>query len=369
MTTTTDLDRAEDLKERAGDEELTDSDVETLIELLDSDDEEARGVAAKALSSHSKDHAAGLREYAPEFRSRVTEPDQDSTRQSYLGETLSQIGLVAPEEVVPVAQTLFEFTMKPWRFFSFTDAVVAAAVDDDEVLNFLRSRTDSDSQPERNNAHYALSKVADEAPGRITPHLAEFVEVVDDGSEYLKIRGHAAKTYGLAAAESTTVRPEGDSLSTLLESRESTAVEGALASLAALTEHPSMDLAPGLYDERLEILAAGDDEEVSLWSDDRKRVEAIQEYLAGRTGAHTTDSGGGQAGGEETQVFDGSETTEVAPADVGGEAANGSRTTGETGAGDDRDGSSGVSFCPNCGEDLRQWSDPSFCTGCGFEFP
>lgn len=367
MTTITDLDRAENLKDRAGSDDFTDSDIETLIDLLDSDDEEARGVAAKALSSHSKDHAATLQGYAPEFRDRVTEPDQDSTRQSYLGETLSQIGLIAPEEVVPVADTLFEFTMKPWRYFSFTDALVAATVDD-EVLDLLRSRTDSDSQPERNNAHYALSRVAEEAPERITPFLHEFVGVVDDDSEYLKIRGHAAKTYGLAAAESTSVRPEGDSLSTLLRSRESTAVEGALASLVVLTKHPSMELAPGLYNDRLDVLAAGDDEEISLWSEDKERVETIQEYLAERTktAAQTTASGGAQPAGEKTQVFDGPGNTRSSPGTSEADSTDGTDAAGGRDA-DDAGGSTAVSFCPNCGEDLRQWSDPSFCSGCGFE--
>lgn len=40
-----DLLRAETLQEQAG-ENLSDSEIRTLIELLDSDDEEARGVAA-----------------------------------------------------------------------------------------------------------------------------------------------------------------------------------------------------------------------------------------------------------------------------------------------------------------------------------
>lgn len=353
MATETDLDCAETLKERA-DDDLTRDDIGTLVDLLDSDSEEARGVAARALSSYSKDHPSDLLEYASEFRSRVTEPDQDSTRQSHLGETLSQIGLVAPKKVAPVAETLFEFTMKPWRFFSFTDGVVSAAVEDDRVLDFLRSQIDSGSKAERNNAHLALSRVAEKAPDRVAPHLSEFIDVVEDDSEYLKIRGHAAKTYGLAASTSTTVRPTDDALSMLLESRDSIAVKGSLAALVAITEHPSMYLASELFIDRLEVLADGDDEEVSLWSEDRQRVETVRKYLADRTRSGDEASGSAAAddSSEETQVFGEAGNTEVAPADVGGNA--------------DRSGS--ISFCPNCGEDLRQWSDLSFCSDCGFEF-
>lgn len=345
----TDLDRAETLKEQAGDE-LPDSDVQTLIELLDSDDEEAQGVAAKALRSHSKDHAAELQEYATTIRSRVTDPDQDSTRQSYLGETISQIGLIDPEEVVPIAETLFEFTMKPWRFFSYTDALVAAAAEHNEVLEFLRSQTDSDSKPERNNAQYALSRVADDAPDRLTPYLQEFVDVINDDSEYLKIRGHAAKTYGLAATDSTSVRPAGDALATLLDSRESTAVKGALTALAPIIEHPSMELAPHRFEDRIEVLSDGGDPEIILFSEDKARVETVQEYLSEQTGTQTTANGG-----SETRVFNGSETTEQTATATQNQTA-------------DTSDSSSVSFCPNCGENLSQWSDPAFCSGCGFEF-
>ena len=344
-----DLDRAETLKEQA-DDELTDNDVQTLIELLDSDEVEAQGVAAKALSSHSKDHADELQEYATTIRSRVTDPDQDSTRQSYLGETISQIGLINPEEVVPIRETLFEFTMKPWRYFSYTDALVAAAAEHDEVLNFLRSQTDSDSKPERNNAQYTLSRVANDAPGRLTPYLEEFVDVINDDSEYLKIRGHAVKTYGLAATDSASVRPAGDALATLLDSRESTAVKGALTALSAIIEHPSMELAPHRFGDRIEVLSDGGDSEITLFSEDRARVETVQEALSEQMDAQTATAGSG-----ETRVFKGPETTEQA-------------TGGTSDQAGDSGGSSEVTFCPNCGEDLSQWSDPSFCSECGFKF-
>lgn len=240
--------------------------------------------------------------------------------------------------------------MKPWRFFSFTDALVAAAAEHDEVLEFLFSQTDSNSKPERNNAQYALSRVAEEAPERLRPYLNETVELINDDAEYLKIRGHAAKTYALVATASTSVRPSGDALATLLDSRESTAVEGALKALTSIIEHPSMNLAPRRYEDRIDVLADGDNPEITLYSDDRARVETIQEVFSAQTDTETT-----AAEDSETRVFEGADTSKQTAVDM--------RT--QNGGSND---SSDVSFCPNCGEDLTQWDDPAFCSSCGFDF-
>lgn len=316
-----------ELDRKADDGTLARSDLGNLIELLNHVDEETRTAAADAIKTHSKDHPDDVAPLVDDLVPVVVDPDQSSGERSNLSKALSQVALEHPMTVVPVAETLFQFTTNPWRGFSFGDAVATMAAESAETRAMLRRYVETGSQAERNNSLLVLSKVAEAEPTAILGFETLFAEIAEDEAARPQHRGLAA---GFARAEPASRSLDLETVETLLHSSEPVAVAGGLE---ALDHALSIDSVDGIaFRERLDRLSADEAGDVDLGADERALAGSVSAALDSDSEPDDCDATNGP-----TRVYH--------P--------------------DDSDHQSVPSFCPSCGADLVTWSDVSFCPDCG----
>lgn len=339
------VEQIDKLEEKADAGSLSRSELDELVQCLDASHQDIRDTAAEAIKTYSKENPDSAASVVKDLRDRVTESEQSSTRQANLGEALSQIALEHPDQVEPVAETLFSFTTNPWKYFSFTDGVAAIAAESAETRQMLRDKIENESKAKRNNALYTLAKVGEKHPDKIEPFVPLFVSILEEKSRYLKERGQAATCFARANPDHEGI--DSTVIETLLHSEEKVAIEGALDLLNWTLANSPSRLDPTAFQDRLDELKDHETSDVSLWLEERKKAETLYEALSDLDTARP-DSGGGSSTKVYTAGTDSSSNSSTTPPD----SVSGNNDTG-------------TKFCPSCGTDLREWDDVSFCVECG----
>lgn len=325
------------LKSKAESGTLSSSELDRLVELLEHDELDTRESAAKCLKEYSRDHPGDVGAVREKLFPLLRDSDQSSSRQSDLGEALSQVALEYPLQIEPVAETLFEFTAKPWRFYSFSDAVASIAAESEQTREMLREYVETGSKAERNNALFTFSKVSEATPAALSSLAPMFRKIAEDDSEYLKQRGFAAECFARAPPGEQPL--DAATIETLLNTREKAAVDGGLW---ALRHGLETDRSRPYSDEivsRVEDLKENEVDDLYLYRQDRELAESIYDLLSEIEDDEF--NGGTEQSGTPTKVYSETPTSSTSPT---------------------------VSFCPSCGTNLEEYDDPAFCISCGTEF-